>query len=113
MFDHAAQACDKSGNSNVEDLPDAPARAFRDADGQINLIASAPTTRRSIGSTFNTLKRDCNNVLMRSDFDQDAADYSDTEWMVAPYTTDGTTVHAIIHNEHHPWEHAEFCDRMR
>ena len=59
LFDQAASACDES------DLPDAPARAFRNADGEIVLFAPnfhpamkhAGPTRREIGvrTAFNLL----------------------------------------------------------
>ncbi len=49
VFDYSVSKC------NTIDIPDAPARAFRDASGKINLIASHYTTWRMTGSTFNSL----------------------------------------------------------
>ena len=43
VFDHSTQAC------QPDDIPDTPARAFRDSQGKIQLLASHYTTRRAVG----------------------------------------------------------------
>ena len=97
VFEHARDACTPA------DIPDAPARAFRDASGSVNLFAAhgATTTFRYIGQSLNTVKHIC-NVVMRptGNTDYDAASYH--EWIVSPYTLDGTTVYSLVHNEWYP-----------
>jgi hypothetical protein len=107
VFDHATQACEDG------DIPDGPARAFRVAGGNIELIAANDVTYRMVGKDFDHLKKDCGAPAMRSDHDPNPADFQDSEWPASPYTLDGRTVYAITHNEYHPWEHKEppFDDR--
>lgn len=54
MFDWTGERCDDN------DIPDAPARAFRDSRGRVHLIVSHFETRELIGSGLNqvTLNRD-------------------------------------------------------
>jgi hypothetical protein len=72
VFDWSQSACEAA------DIPDTPARAFRDASGRVQLIASHYINRRMIGSDLNHVARDC-RVIMRSDFDPDPADFDDRE----------------------------------
>jgi CSLREA domain-containing protein len=102
IFDYSADKC------NTIDIPDAPARAFRDADGTINFIASHYTTWRMTGNDFSSLVKDCTPV-MTSDQDSDPATYNNNEWIVAPYTTDGINIHALVHNEYVPCGNANNC----
>jgi CSLREA domain-containing protein len=102
VFDYSTDNC------NTIDIPDAPARAFRDAAGTLNLIASHYTTWRMTGSSFTTLVRDCTPV-MTSDQDTDPATYNNNEWIVAPYTLDGINIHALVHNEYVPCGNANNC----
>ncbi len=95
VFDYSSSKC------HLDDLPDVPARAFRDANGKINLIASHYTNWRMIGNSFTTLIKDCNSI-MSSDEDSDPAKFNNKEWINATYTTDGKTIHALIHNEYVP-----------
>jgi uncharacterized membrane protein len=37
----------------------------------------------------------------------DPSDYNDHEWLIATYTTDGTNIHAIIHNEFQGHSHTD------
>jgi hypothetical protein len=54
------------------------------------------------------VRRDCRR-LMVSDYDGDPARFDDREWLTAPYTTDGHTVHALVHNEYQGYNHAGRC----
>ena len=102
VFDHTEDAC------SPIDIPDAPARAFRDANGQVHLIASHYVTRAMVGSSLDTVRHDCRR-LMVSDLDGDPARFDDREWITAPYTTDGRTVHALVHNEYQGDKHPGRC----
>ncbi len=95
VFDYSVSNC------NTIDIPDVPARAFRDASGKINLIASHYTTWRMTGSTFDNLVKDCSPTMTSHD-GTDPSDFNNKEWIMAPYTTDGVNIHAMVHNEFVP-----------
>jgi hypothetical protein len=80
------------------DIPDMPARAYRDAAGNVHLIASHYVSRDMTGPDLNHVKHQC-PVIMRSAFDTRPSRYQDHEWIAAPYTLDGRTVFALIHEE--------------
>jgi hypothetical protein len=102
VFDHTEDAC------SPIDITDAPARAFRDADGKVHLIASHYVTRALVGPSLDTVRHDCRRVMV-SDLDGDPARFDDREWITAPYTTDGRTVHALVHNEYQGHQHPGAC----
>lgn len=102
VFDHTEDACSPT------DVPDAAARAFRDAGGQVHLIASHYVTRGMVGPGLDTVRHDCRR-LMVSDYDGDPAHFDDREWLTSPYTTDGRTVYALVHNEYQGYNHAGRC----
>jgi hypothetical protein len=81
------------------DIPDLPARAFRDADGKVQLIATHHTNRRMIGDTLDSVKRDC-DIIMNSHKDPDPSKFNYSEWLGAVYTLDGNTIYALVHNEY-------------
>lgn len=92
IFNYSTQACD------TNDVPDVPARAFRDSSGFVNLFASHYTTRRSTGSTLDNVLHEC-PVNYSSHDDVSQLDYRYHEWAAAPYTLDGQSVISIIHSE--------------
>jgi len=102
VFDWTNDRCEP------EDIPDTAARAFRDSIGQVQLLASHYITRRDVGPDLNTVTHDC-LVVFTSERDADPANFNDAEWIGSFYTEDGETVYALIHNEHHGWEHAGQC----
>lgn len=83
-----------------EDIPDLPARAFRDATGRVHLIASHVVTRAEIGSNLNQVRHDC-RAVMRSRRSAKPQLYANLEWIASPYTLDGKTVFALVHDEYH------------
>lgn len=102
VFDWTTDKCEQI------DIPDTPARFFRDADGNIQVIASHYTNYRFIGPDFNSLSRDCANAaIMTSHEDGDPSHFNDHEWLISTYTLDGKTIYAIIHNEFHGHEHTD------
>jgi hypothetical protein len=102
VFDWSEQGC------SALDIPDAPARAFRGADGQVRLIASHYVTRADIGPSLDSVRHDCDRVML-SDLDGDPARFSDREWLSSPYTTDGRRVYALVHNEYQGDKHVGRC----
>lgn len=94
VFDWSADRCERYN------IPDLPARAFRDDAGQVNLIISHNTTYRMTGPDFDTLAMDCAPV-MQSTYDSDPAQYAHYEWLAAVYALGAGVVHGLVHNEHH------------
>lgn len=102
VFDWSASACD------MNDIPDLPARAFRDADGNVQLLSAHFVNRRFIGPDLDHLSHPC-DVIMNSNFNGDPSAFDDAKWISAPYTTDGKTVYALVHEEYHGWDHPGQC----
>jgi hypothetical protein len=93
----ASARCD---SPDVPDIPDLTPRAFRDADGKVNLISSHYISRRMLGASLNTVRieSDC-HVIYNSANDPNYDNYRFHEWMASTYTQDGQTIYALIHNE--------------
>lgn len=91
------------------DIPDLPARAFRDADGTVHLISTDPTARQFVGPTLDDVVKDCDPVF-ESAYDPDPAMWTDYEWIASTWTPDGRTVYALAHNEYHGWERGDCTD---
>ena len=102
VFDWTTDRCDDY------DIPDVPARAFRDATRLVQLVATHWTGRRMVGDSLDTLIHEC-NVLMDSDLDEDPAMFNDKEWLHSFYTPDGNTVYALVHNEYQGHTHPGRC----
>ena len=83
----------------LEDIPDGPARAFIDANGDIQLLATHFKNRRMIGSDFDNLVHEY-SLVMDSDLDSDPSNYNANEWLSATYVTPDDTIYALIHNEY-------------
>lgn len=92
VFDWAKQACVKSH------VPDAPARAFRDADGNVHLIASHNDNRRFSGPDLNNLRPEC-TVIYQAEKSNVLDQYDDMGWISGLWTGDGKTVYALAHME--------------
>jgi hypothetical protein len=92
VFDWTTQRCEDN------DIPDLPARAFRDWQGKTQLIDTHYTNRRMRGSSLNTVTREC-PVIMSSHNNPNPAAYDHKEWISSTWTSDGKTIHALIHNE--------------
>jgi hypothetical protein len=94
VFDWTNDRCED------ENIPDIAARAFRDAEGRVQLWIGHYYNYRMIGPDLNNVKPDCTASIMRSDFDPDPSKFNDSEWLAAPYTEDGITIYGIVHNEY-------------
>jgi hypothetical protein len=90
------------------DVPDAPARAMRTADGSLRLLISHFVTRSMVGSSFRTLVHDCEPLFTgaRND-DPDAFD--DRLWLTSLWTEDGHKVHGLAHAEYHGQHRPHVC----
>lgn len=92
VFDWSTQACVKSH------VPDAPARAFRDADGRVHMIASHNDNRRFSGSDLNHLQPEC-AVIYQAKKSNTLSQYDDMGWISGLWTDDGKTIYALAHME--------------
>ena len=100
VFDWTTDQCEP------EHIPDIAARAYRDAAGRVQLTIGHYVTYRMIGPSLDELVSDCSTVQLRSDYDPDPSQFNDSEWIGAPYTLDGETVYAVVHNEYRGDTHA-------
>jgi hypothetical protein len=92
VFLHDRDACRPEG------IPDAPARAFRDADGRTHLFATHYINFGFVGRDLNSVKRDC-RVVYQGGGDDNPAFFNDRGWLTSFWTNDGRTVEALVHNE--------------
>ena len=102
VFDWDTQRCEDIN------IPDSPARAFRDYNNQVELTLSHYVNRRMTGPDLNNLTVNC-TPTMTSDQNPDPSAFDDYEWIHSPFTLDGRKVYAIVHNEYHGWEYAGEC----
>jgi hypothetical protein len=91
-----------------EDIPDLPARAFRDASGRVQLNSAHYVNRRFIGPSLDRLAHPCDVTMMSGD-QANPASFNDREWLASPYTADGRTVYALVHNEYQGNQHPGRC----
>lgn len=90
------------------DIPDAPARAFRDYQGTVHLIASHYVVRAMIGPSLDQLSHNC-RVVYRSPKDTDASHFQDNNWLYSFYSTDGRRIAALVHSEYDADEIPGMC----
>lgn len=102
VFNWSTQRCEDL------DIPDLPTRVFRDASGNVQLIAAHFRNRRFIGPNLDHLAHPC-SLILNSAGNADPSAFDDAEWIAATYSPDGKTVYALIHDEYHGWEHPGQC----
>jgi len=81
------------------DIPDAPARAFRDYKGQVHLIATHERNRALVGPDFDHLHHSC-TVIYQGAHSDDPSLFDDRQWLTSFTTVDGRNIYAIVHNEY-------------
>jgi hypothetical protein len=107
VFDKTTQSC---GGASSDDIPDQPARAFRNAGNQVVLIDSHHTVRRYTAPSLAQISGSPTSHLcaavMGSGTNTNPAMYDDREWLATMYASEpGTTVHGVIHAEYQGWEY--------
>jgi hypothetical protein len=102
VFAAKRDACDG------HDVPDAPARAYRDQKGEVVFFAMHYRNRRLSGPDFGKLKLDC-RVVLDSAGQEDPAAYDDKSWITATWTEDGQKVFALVHHEYQANHHRGRC----
>ena len=90
------------------DVPDAPARAYRDAEGQVVLFAPHYDNRPLRGPSLDRLSLDCAAALPSGGRAEPEA-YDDRSWITATWTRDGRTVAALVHHEYQAHTHPGRC----
>lgn len=92
VFLHSRDAC------RPEDIPDAPARAFRDANGLTHLFATHYVNFGFVGRDLNSAKRDC-TIAYQGAGDDNPGYFDDRAWLVSFWSDNGRTVNTLVHNE--------------
>jgi len=99
VFDHSRHRC---FDDNFADLP---VRAIRNADGVVRLYLSHNTATTAMvwrpgdpSPAFDNFAFDCTEAMTSPQL-PGAALFANNQWLGAAYTTDGETVHALVHNE--------------
>lgn len=102
IFEGPKQGCDPN------DIPDAPLRAVRLADGRIAAFGLHFDNRRLVGSSFTTLKLEC-SVVFRGTGNATPERFDDRIWIAATHTRDGQRIEALGHAEYHGEAHPGRC----
>ena len=97
---------------DADDIPDAPARAVRLATGEVQLYASHFISRIDSGTDLLHLWHRC-PVVMAGAKDDDPAAFDDRAWIVSPWTPDGRTIWAVVHNEFQGNHRPALCPSRR
>ena len=106
VFDWSGSACEEMN------YPDLPARAFRDYQGQTQLLISHFDNFRLLGPSLDRLAVDCEPV-MRSERSSRPGDFADRQWIGSLFTRDGRTVWALVHDEYQGNRHRGRCPSGR
>ncbi|RIQ36995.1 hypothetical protein DY240_01120 [Jiangella rhizosphaerae] len=114
VFDYDAASGGSCDTSATGDLPDAAARAFRDAAGKVHLIATHHRHWASIstGTSLDSVARDCAHMIYEAGNDPDPATYDNRGWLESFYTLDGRTIHALVAMDYHPRHYDKPCGTM-
>lgn len=97
VFDWTTDRCENNH------IPDLPARAFKDANGKVQLLAPHFDNYRWIGNSLDTVSEDCTQKIYSSANDTNYDNHKYHEWVGAPYTEDGTNIYSLVHNEWYPY----------
>lgn len=90
------------------DIPDAPARFWRDAAGKVHMLAGNEANRQSTGPDLDRLKHGC-DVIYAGGENPDPAARDDRVWIVSVFTRDGARIEALGHAEYHGHRHGGAC----
>ncbi|MEJ0011737.1 MAG: hypothetical protein WDM94_03735 [Bauldia sp.] len=102
LFDSVRDGCD------AHDLPDAPARAFRNAAGEMVLFAPNYINRALVGPDLEHLTRDC-TVRFAAAGSAVPAQLDDRTWLQAFHTDNGRDVFAFASASFIPYRHGMLC----
>jgi hypothetical protein len=88
--------------------PDAPPRAFRDANGQVRLFAADEDNRALQGPALRSLTLACPSVLHGAGSAHPDR-FDDHAWLAALFTRDGKDIWGLVHNEFHGHQRSTLC----
>jgi hypothetical protein len=106
VFDWSRDHCEVKGKI---DVPDAPARAFRNNQGKVFLLAVNSLNIPMLGTSLNNVKRTSCRSLLKPIDSSNPSTYTNDEWLTSVYTPDGKNILMLIHNEYHGWEYSKAC----
>ena len=106
------QALAATAACNGHESPDAPARAIHLADGTVQLYATDQVNQLDVGPDLLHLRRDC-AIVYRGAGNDDPAAYDDRSWLASPWTEDGRTIWAVVHNEFQGHRRPKLCPTGR
>ncbi|WP_424931438.1 hypothetical protein [Amaricoccus macauensis] len=101
VYDWQAERCARW------DIPDTPARAWRDDMGMVHLLAGSEETRISSGPSLSRLTRSCEVAHRGGNFDDPGA-YDDRVWIASTYREAGRLI-ALAHVEFHGHRRRDLC----
>ena len=92
---------DEKGGVVPNDHPDMPARAFRDYNGEVRMLANSRQNFQLTGPTLDKVaRRSCDRSLTsRNNPEPQAFDHF--QWLMSAYTEDGRKVFGLTHHEYH------------
>jgi hypothetical protein len=102
LYDENFRPCDNSY------LPDAPARAFRNAQNQIVLLAPNFKNRAMVGTAFASMAHDC-RIRYAAGNRPSPDSLDDRSWLHAFYTEDGTHIFGLVSASFIPYRHGMLC----
>jgi hypothetical protein len=102
VYEWSKERCDEW------DVPDAPLRAFRNAQGGVTAFASNDNSLVYNGSSVLDIKHSCHSALTSHE-KVDPSAYSGLAFVTSVWTDDGNTINALIHNEYHADHFANSC----
>ena len=96
VFRYATDSCIPGDN------PDVNAKAVRLADGSLMIVSGdgAPQNYALFGPDFSSLRRSCTTPTLVGALSPNPDTFANDEWVWSPYR-EGSTIHALIHNEFH------------
>ncbi len=106
VFRKSADTCDP------DDIPDAPARALRLADGSVALFAANQKNRVFRGTDLLSVHFDC-TVVFTGKGSADPAEYDDRLWLASPWLLKDGSIAALVHSEYQGNTHPGHCPTGR
>jgi PKD repeat protein len=114
VFHYTTDHC----SSDAWDIPDQPARAFRDDQNpprvHLHFDIATNTVYRNIGTSLDDASKsvdagqgsrhDCANPVTISGGNPDPSKFDNYEWLTSFYTLDGHTVYSVAHEEWRGWQ---------
>jgi hypothetical protein len=86
----------------IHDVPDQPARAFRNNLGQTVLIAADRVTRVSVGPDLDHLTRDCSDPpAFASRYGKGVWSFDVRSWLTSPYAMGDGNVYGLMSEDYH------------